>query len=883
MIPILYAETEQAFTNRGLGGLSDAITCTVTEERNGIYELYMQYPADGKHFDDIKESRIISAVPADGKRPQPFRIYRITKPLNGICEIYAEHISYQLNSIPVMPFTAGSVTEALNGLITHSAQDNPFTVWTDKSVAGNYTLDHPETFRALLGGVQGSILDVYGTGEYEFDQYLVRLWLHRGYDTGVTIRYGKNLVDLSQDSSIADTITGVCPYWLNAETGALVTLPEKAIWSEAADNYPYKRTRVLDFTSDFEEEPTVDQLRTRAQKYIKDNNIGIPKTSITVEFVPLWQMNGVSIGTPQKNLVIPGAEIQDDTLTNVNGYVEGDILYLNDASWSITYDDYKVLERVNLCDTVTVVYDKLGVSATAKIIKTVYNVLKDRYDSMEIGDAKTNLADTINGISDQVSDQVQNEISSVRTWVDHQTQLITGGLGGNVVLNYNAAGQPYEILIMDSAEMATAVHVLRMNVNGIGFSQNGYNGPYTSAWTLDGVFNADFIQTGTLNANLITTGTMLADRLLGGTLRLGGQNNQNGTMQVYSQDDLLYATLTTDGMTMTSLEYYNASGGNYGTAGAKYQRRTMTNAGSYNLYYRQVTDSNGNTITPIDTKSGTISAIASGGMRIDTEGVIFVQTPTPNGETAQYLQLGNYQYSSAEGTKSQAMVHYPFLTVTGAIHYIGSGFYTRGTPSAGFNIYYVTDNSTVTNTGNLNGHEIVYVSTSGQISCGHVTATGLTVTGTKNRAVETDHYNERLLYCYETPSPLFGDVGEGVIGEDGNCYISIDPIFAETITTSQYQVFLQKYGDGDCYVAQRQAAYFIVKGTPGLSFGWELKAKQKDFDQMRMERQVPLYEDAIKTIDYATEAGQYLKDLGVDYVTPAWEHMARIDYEEDMK
>ena len=479
MIPILYDAGETAFATNGLGGLSDAITCKVTEERNGAYELEMQYPVDGRHFSDITHSRIIWAVPADGKPGQPFRIYKITKPLNGKCTIYAEHISYQLNHIPVMPFTATSCADALNQMVQHAAQDCPFEVWTDKEVDGPFTLLHPEQFRAILNGQQNSITDVYGKGEYEFDRWTVKLHLNRGTNTGVVIRYGKNLTDLKQEENIEGTITGVCPFWASDETGKIVTLPENAIWSANADNYPYRRTRVVDFTSDFEEMPTEDQLRTRAKKYIEDNNIGIPDVNITIKFVPLWQTEN--------------------------------------------YRDLAVLERVNLCDTISVYYDKLGVTATAKVVKTVYNVLKERYDSIEVGNAKTTLASTISQMGETITNQTQNAVSSLRSWVSYQSQLITGGLGGYITFVYNQDGTPAELLVMDQPSIGSAVNLIRMNNGGIAFSNNGYNGPFVSAWTIDGSFSADFVRTG----------TMVANRIRGGTLTLGSQDNDSGVLEVY--------------------------------------------------------------------------------------------------------------------------------------------------------------------------------------------------------------------------------------------------------------------------------------------------------------------------------------------------------------
>ena len=148
----------------------------------------------------------------------------------------------------------------------------------------------------------------------------------------------------------------------------------------------------------------------------------------------------------------------------------------------------------------------------------------------------------------------------------------------------------------------------------------------------------------------------------------------------------------------------------------------------------------------------------------------------------------------------------------------------------------------------------------GSSSFGYVSVSNnLTVSGTKSRVVSTGQYSDRLLYCYETPSPMFGDVGEGVIGEDGKCYVWLDAVFAQTITTSQYQVFLQKYGGGDCWVSERGGSCFVVEGTPGLSFGWELKAKQADFDQRRLEVAV----DAPETdaTDYGEQALQYINKL----------------------
>lgn len=463
MKPILFDKTDTTFTTQGLGRLSDAISCKVAEERNGAYELEMEYPIDGIHWNDVQVSRIIVAKPNDSSDPQAFRIYRISKPLKKRCMVYAEHISYQLSYIPVMPFTAQSFALALNAMVANAAESCPFSVWTDKTVLGDYEVKVPTSFRALLGGQAGSVLDVYGTAEYEFDNYAIKAHLNRGTNRGVVLRYGKNITDLTQEESIANTITGICPYWRSPDGDTLVTLPEEVLWSSNASNFPYARTVPMDFSSDFEDPPSEAQLRSKAQAYIDNNDIGVPAVNISLSFIPLWQ--------------------------------------------SEEYRELASLEHVALCDTITVKFEKLDVSATAKVVKTVYDVLRERYESIEIGDAKTTLAKQIAQIDSEVKSEVENTEAFLTGYVTTATEKIVGGKGGYVKFNYNANGYPEELLILSAATEATSQKIIRMNQAGIGFSSD-YGVTYSSAWTIDGVFNADFIGAGSLSAARVTTGIL---------------------------------------------------------------------------------------------------------------------------------------------------------------------------------------------------------------------------------------------------------------------------------------------------------------------------------------------------------------------------------------
>ena len=456
MNPVLYESTESTFETNGLGVLSDTISCQVIEERNGIFEITLEYPLTGIHYQEIKQRRIIFVKPNPYEDPQPFRIYRITKPLSGRITVYAQHISYDLSGVPVSPFSSGSVTGALSGLKTNAAVTNPFGFWTDKTSTGDFAVTAPTSTRTLLGGSDGSILDVFG-GEYKFDRWTVRLYNNRGKNSGVSIRYGKNLMDLQQDENISNVVTGIYPYWLSSE-GELTELPEKIV--NAPGTYDFTRISAIDFSGDFEEAPTEEQLRDRANDYISSNNVGVPTVSITVEFQPLEQTE--------------------------------------------EYKDIALLERVNLCDTVNVEYSELGVSATAKCVKTTYDALKDKYISIELGDAKTNIADTI--VQQQQEINEKPSVSFLEQAVINATNWITGNKGGYVIFQRNADGQPYEILIMDTPDINTATKVWRWNNGGLGYSSNGYEGPFATAITQDGAIVANFITTGTLQANLIKSG-----------------------------------------------------------------------------------------------------------------------------------------------------------------------------------------------------------------------------------------------------------------------------------------------------------------------------------------------------------------------------------------
>lgn len=743
MIPILFGSTATSFTTNGLGRLSDAKSCVVTEERNGSYELELEYPLGGIHFSDIKHSAIIVVKPFQNATLQAFRIYKIERKAKDLTKVYARHISYQLSYIPVSKFTADSPSSAFQKLKNYSCETNPFTFWTDYTGAGSLVVSAPDSARSILGGKEGSILD-HWHGEYEWDNYTVKFHKNRGSDKGVTIRYGKNLKSLKQEESIEDTITGVYPYWkndgqestaimdssdycgfksgntfyedkwhtkalpseqnkyyydvtdysndeynqrkklytwdgtnfkevaigqygdpnatgldtignidlhdrpvlikhttkkrtdedtdeiitetvdevvtlgsyiiynnglyvllptifkdshgnaveftqeqstqsyntsgqhlgkFNTQTNAknyqkklelemkrvyenvsqaytYVELPEKVLYSTNASNFPYKRSVVLDCSSNFQGAPTEAQLRAYTQQYITDNKIGVPKVSLDVEFVDLYGTAG--------------------------------------------YNDISGLQTVNLCDTVTVEFSELGVSAKEKVIETEYDVLKERYNKIKIGDSSNSLSNTIANQMEQI--QYRPTQAEMNEAVDRATGVLNSGMRGHVVINRNESGYANEILFLDDDNVTNASNVLRINMNGIGFSSTGYKGPYWQSWTNDG------------------------------HLTLGGINNSYGNLTILDEDATPVVEVDKDGLKLVDVKYKGyLIDGDFWYDPNK-QNRITRNSSSNVAYYDYITSqyyrwNSSQRQYVLDQHAGVLAEMTHGGLTIK-KGVI---------------------------------------------------------------------------------------------------------------------------------------------------------------------------------------------------------------------------------------------------------------------
>ena len=358
MIPKLFPADATLFQGFGLGGLGVATKCRVIRQLNGSYELEMVYPIIGRRFRDLKPRNIILATPGPGEAAQPFRIYRTKFSLALNKTVYARHIAYDLMGCTMRPFAPGSLASAL-ATVQYTAQQEgfPFTLDSNLGSDAQCGITVPRSAWAMLGGMNGSLLDIYH-GEWLFNGYHLSLMERIGTESGVMVRWGKNLQDLQQEDNIANTWTKVVPYWLSADGLSVVTLPEHGI---STGEFDYTRELVWDASAEFDEAPTVEQLRSRTRQYISSNRVGEPDVGLDVKWIPLNQTE--------------------------------------------EYKHRRFPSAVHLGDTVTAEYPSAAdprtgkptdfIRASARVVETVWLPLVERYEYVRIGAKRSNFVSVV--------------------------------------------------------------------------------------------------------------------------------------------------------------------------------------------------------------------------------------------------------------------------------------------------------------------------------------------------------------------------------------------------------------------------------------------------------------------------------------------------------
>lgn len=500
-----------------------------------------------------------------------------------------------------------------------------------------------------------------------------------------TIEFQKNILDLSNHISSENVITALIPLGAKDDTTELPLTIESV---NGGKDYIFDQTAVNLFgwiygTQTWDDVTLPQNLLTKGQAALQaniENSVSISITAFDMSLVDA-DIDKIYLGDSVKVISTP------HDLDKYFIVKKREKKYMDPENSSITLDT--VIERNT---------DK--VSSTDKTLQEAVNV-------------------TIPG--------------QIQQMIDYQTQLILGGKGGYVVFGMNEQNQPEEIYILDKPTVNDAVNIIRMNKNGIGFSNSGINGPYTSAWTIDGKFNADFISAGTLTGILIKGTTIEGgfirgsaittdqDLTVGNNIYMNAQN-ETATKQIYmSNTGRIRFTKQTDG---NSVEMISSSGANYANL--------STIAGEYSIIVFNLKDS-----------KGTLN------IQFSTSGIIF--------------------------------------------------------------------DTDLTCLKNLN------------------------VLGTKNRLVKTQNYGNRLMNAIESTYAVFEDFGTAITDEKGYCSIELDPIFLETVNTDYpYQCFLTPLSDdlsARINISYKGKTAFSVIGTPNTVFDWRIVARQRGYENTRMEVQ----------------------------------------------
>lgn len=355
MKPILFNKNEQQFDTYGLGEI-DVTTGNVTRERNGLYTFYAEYPANGPLASVLEKEMKIKVDAGLRTKNQTIEISRIVKDSSGVLKIYGSHIKHKLEYMAVRHGInlSGTASVALAIWANNLIGDYRFSTWSDIDTTGSttFTADKMTNAHLALGGVEGSILDVWG-GEYEFDNLTVRLHKQLGRRAPTVLEYGRNIISAESDESIEESYTSVYPFATytpdsqgsdSTPAPVTVTIPGDYVDSKYISMYANRRIKVVDFSSEFKEKeiPTPDKLRAMALKFMEHNKIGAPKINTKIEYV--------------------------------------------DLASTLDYQDNKIIEELEFCDIVPVYYPSIGITEDdAKVTKIVYDFVNERNESVEFG------------------------------------------------------------------------------------------------------------------------------------------------------------------------------------------------------------------------------------------------------------------------------------------------------------------------------------------------------------------------------------------------------------------------------------------------------------------------------------------------------------------
>ncbi|AXY07452.1 hypothetical protein CUC43_11550 [Bacillus thuringiensis LM1212] len=817
----LYKPNETDFTHNGIGILDNNIyEAEIEEILNGVYTLRFKYPLFAPHGLEIDGQYLIKAPTPDGD--QLFRVAN-PHPTNGEVQVFCYHIFYDLvdnfiEDTNIVGKTGFGALDQVKGALQYPTK---FDFYSDIGNIANARLVRKNPVEFLLdNGQDNSFLNRWG-GELSRDNFNVRMLARRGRDRGVVIQHKKDLLGYEADVDWQSPITKIMPQGANE-----LLLPEKYVTSPLVDKYVNPKIRKIDFP----------EVKAKIGDAINDKDaLPLPDALNKLRALAVAMFNNQHVDQPLATYKIKFQEL----------------------SQTEEYKDLAVLQRVYMGDTVTVQHLEEGIDVKAKVVSYKYDPLNDEYTDITLGNYKESFTDVANKV-DRMQDNLDGlETSFLEKAKDRATDLINSGFGGHVRI------YPERILIMDTEKESTAKKVWQWNINGLGYSSTGINGPYGLAMTMDGSIVADFITTGKLNASMVQVGF----NEYGNTIKLlpeGLESRVNGKRRMLLNDIGQLAVfddyenkigfvgyqqkinnLSFKGMSLAiqpnrflSLSVY--AGDNvynpyfeivddpsvYGIAGNHLWKDLMTNGTK--VVFNASTDNRARNFIQELLYEGGHKRLAL----ISDQGIDFARLNgdakiTVAGVRGDYSYSHGYFYANGgiglDGMGTNIVNNGVFKT-SGSSLAVSSAtklMLCYAVNGSFYEVFTVAAKNNLDAYGELNMHNWAIVNTSVNRT---LVNNNIDQPQTLVRSLATVNATKEMSSVMSS-SETFTHIGED---ETTNGQVQIDlPIFFQN-ETSNYHVFISKYGRGDIWVSERNAKYFIVESDNDISFSYEIKIVKEE-------------------------------------------------------
>lgn len=483
--------------------LDDCLECLVTEEENGVFELELTYSISSNNFNDIQNNKVIKAKASDELGEQLFRIYYVSNEIDGKIYVKAQHITYDLmdNFVENVTCTKSTCEQSFQAMLSKCQYAHNFKGYSDIEHTATYNLSRVNALEAILG-TRGSLLDTYGNGaKLKRDNYNIYLNKTRGNNNGVTIAYSKNITGYKREIDETDLVTCIYPFAkVQKELGEnentttveeIIVLPERFVNSKYINNYPHPKILAVDYSE--KEIKDIASLRTQANKYFSETQKDIPNVNYKVEFIYLHQT----------------AEYEDNNL--------------------------KALELVGMGDTVTVIDERIGMNVEANVIKTVFNVLTDRYESIELGRFKGSINDIIGDIENNV-DNALNQVSNMYVnfeILDDKIISEVSKLEGDIKVNTTLIEQTDSYIQSVASDLNGKYTSIKQTVDSIDLTGKvSFSDLSTKGNT---VVHGGNISTGTITADKIASNSITADKIASNSITVDkiSSNNSNPIIKLF--------------------------------------------------------------------------------------------------------------------------------------------------------------------------------------------------------------------------------------------------------------------------------------------------------------------------------------------------------------